>query len=219
MRNKLLLLVFLFFAVGAFAVPLTFTIYTNQAQWQAATAGWTHYPFLPGESQNPGTSVLSTVGSFGPGRGVFPSTMNVWNDRVTQSAGESTTWWITGLDMQAFGGFWDFSPGGWGQGLTLTVSLIPVGSQHVQDICGDVINGCGGGPGQSTLVPDGTWFGIVANQPFYAFTITADHMPGVAETFDLAGLDLARTPEPGTLVLLGSGILGLAGVIRRKLML
>ena len=91
MRNKLLLAVILFFAVGAFAAPLKFTIYTNQAQWQAATAGWTHYPFLAGESQNPRTSVLSTVGSFGPGRGVFPSTMNVWNDRVSQSGGESTT--------------------------------------------------------------------------------------------------------------------------------
>ena len=217
MRKKLLLAVILFFAVGAFAAPLTFTIYTNQAQWQAATAGWTHYPYLSGQSQNPGTSVLSTVGSFGPGRGAFPSTMNVWNDRVSQAGGESTTWWITGTNMQAFGGLWDFSPAGYGQGLTLTLNLIPVGSQHIRDICGDVVNGCDGGFGQSTLVPDGNWFGIVANQPFGAFTITADHTAGVAETFDVAGLDLARTPEPGSLALLGTGILGVAGVIRRKL--
>ena len=41
----------------------------------------------------------------------------------------------------------------------------------------------------------------------------------MAETFDLAGLDLVRTPEVGTLVLLGTGVLGLAGAIRRKLYL
>jgi hypothetical protein len=122
--------------------------------------------------------------------------------------------------MQAFGGFWDFSPGGWGQGLTLTISsLIPVGSQHIQDICGDVIDGCVQGLGQSTVVPDGSWFGIVASKPFSAFTITADHMTGVAETYDLAGLDMATVPEPTTLFMVGTGMLGLAGAVRRKLRL
>jgi PEP-CTERM motif len=222
MRSKIsLLLAFvLVLAVAAFANPgPTYTVYFDYNQWMAATTGWSHYPFLPGEVQNPGTSVITSAGSFGPGRGVFPNTMNVWNDRVTQAGGEATTWWITGLDMQAFGGYWDFSPGGWGQGLTLTVDLIPMGSSHVADICGDVVNGCGGGQGQSFLVPDGTWFGVVISEPVYAFSITADHTPGVAETFDLAGLDLARVPEPGTLVLLGTGILGLAGAVRRKLLL
>jgi len=208
----------------------TFTIYTNYTQWLAATASWAHYPFCPSaisavpclsnlnENKNPGTSVISTAGSFGAPRGVFVGPyQQVWTDRVTNAFAESTTWWITGKDMQAFGGYWDFSPGGWGQGLTLTISLIPIGSQHIQDICGDVVNGCVGGPTQTTLVPDGTWFGIVADAPFAAFTISADHQPGVAETFDLAGLDLARTPEPGTLILLGTGALGLASVVRRRL--
>ncbi len=209
----------------------TFTIYTNYAQWLAATTGWAHYPFCPSgisavpcpinavnESQNPGTSVISTAGSFGAPRGVFvgPYTQ-VWTDRVTNAFAETTTWWITGKDMQAFGGYWDFSPGGWGQGLTLTISLIPIGSQHIQDICGDVVNGCVGGPTQTTLVPDGSWFGIVANSTFSAFTISADHQAGVAETFDLAGLDLARTPEPGTLLMLGTGVIGLAGALRRRM--
>jgi hypothetical protein len=54
-------------------------------------------------------------------------------------------------------------------------------------------------------------------------------IPGTADGFDfepdredeLAGtLDIetvAQTPEPGSFVLLGSGLLGLAGVVRRKL--
>lgn len=219
MRNKLLLLLaVIVLSAGTAFSAITFTAYTDYNQWLAATNGWTHYPYLStpiNQSQNPYTSVISDAGKFGAPRGVFVGLYNqVWTDRVTAAGGEDTTWWITGLDMQAFGGYWDFSPGGWGQGLTLTVSLLTKGSAHVFDICG--APGCGV-PGQTYYVPDGTWFGVVADTPFDSMTITADHQPGVAETFDLAGLDLARVPEPGTLVLMGTGLLGLAGAIRRKL--
>jgi PEP-CTERM motif len=220
MRSKITLLTLvLLFATSAFA-GITFTAYSSYPTWSAATAGWSHYPFLGvpvNQSQNPGTSFLSSAGSFGPPRGVFVGTYNqVWTDRVTQQFNETTTWWITGLDLQAFGGYWDFSPGGHGQGLTLTIALLGPGSQHVFDICGDPACNV---PGQSYYVPDGTWFGVVGDAPFTSMTITADHQPGSAETFDLAGLDLARVPEPGSLMLLGTGILGLAGAVRRKLML
>jgi hypothetical protein len=214
----LLLLALVTMLAGSAFSAITFTAYTDHNQWITATNGWTHYPFLSTpiyQSQNPGTSVITDAGAFGAPRGVFIGSYDqVWTDRVTESFGEGTTWWITGLDMQAFGGYWDFSPGGWGQGLTLTVSLLSKGSAHVFDICG--APGCAI-PGQTYYVPDGTWFGVVASGPFDAMTISADHQPGVAETFDLAGLDLARVPEPGTLVLLGTGLLGLAGAARRKL--
>jgi len=216
----LLFLAIVTLLAGSAYASITFTPYTNYNQWLNATAGWTHYPFLAvpiNESQNPGTSVISDAGSFGAPRAVFTGLYNqVWTDRVTEAFGEATTWWITGLDMQAFGGYWDFSPAGYGQGLTLTVSLLNKGSAHVFDICG--VPGCGI-PGQTYYVPDGTWFGIVADHPFDAMTITADHQPGVAETFDLAGLDLARVPEPGTLLLVGTGVLGLASTVRRRLRL
>src|SRR5271169_6123316 len=120
--------------------PLTVTIYTNYAQWWQATQNWSHYPFTAVENLGFNQSVLTDAGSFGPPRGVFPAGTNAWNDRVTESVGESTTFWLTDYltkgGPQAFGGYWDFSPGGWGQGLTLTVTLLPIGSSHIQDICG-----------------------------------------------------------------------------------
>lgn len=232
MKSKLLLVVLLFFAVGAVASPHTVTYYQTYGGWLNATspanwyppnvlppcAPWCHFPYQSApinQSQNPYSAVVTDVGSFGAPRGVFAGVYDqVWTDRVTVEANEFTTWSVPGVPLFAFGGYWDFSPDGYGQGLALTINGT-FGSMHVADICGDVVNGCGLGP-DVFVVPDGSWFGIVTDFAFNSFTITADHVPGVAETYDLAGLDMASVPEPGTLILLGTGILGLAGTLRRR---
>jgi hypothetical protein len=56
------------------------------------------------------------------------------------------------------------------------------------------------------LVPYQTVLGDIASgQAIYAYSATVDVTP-----------DVSPTPEPGTLVMLGSGLLGVAGLIRRK---
>jgi hypothetical protein len=91
----------------------------------------------------------------------------------------------------------------------------------------------GGGNTATITLSDGsvqTVTDVVANPNFQFFGVTA---PGGITSVDItvsgtAGLDLADfsygtangsspVPEPGTMLLLGSGLLGLAGVVRRKI--
>jgi len=77
-------------------------------------------------------------------------------------------------------------------------------------------------------LPSGTfWLNLTEGQPGLAWwegtgPSQASHTaPGGATIFNIQGeaftLNGTTTPEPGSFLLLGSGILGLAGVLRRKL--
>jgi hypothetical protein len=72
-----------------------------------------------------------------------------------------------------------------------------------------------GADGQITFTSPGctTWTAACA---IAYITISSGNGPD-SETVDNLSYQDAATPEPGTLVLLGSGILGLAGTLRRKL--
>jgi len=66
---------------------------------------------------------------------------------------------------------------------------------------------------------DWMWAWNDVQGPFYYNETGSATGPWSADTFIMSGfrVDGSTTPEPGTLVMLGSGVLGLAGVLRRKI--
>jgi len=99
-------------------------------------------------------------------------------------------------------------------GVSINTFDTTTGGYTATDNLGDVIlSSFDPFPNQST----GEFVGYTSTVPFTTVTIAA---PG-GQSFtldDLAwGGSGTTTPEPGSLMLLGSGVLGLAGVLRRKL--
>ncbi len=172
------------------------TTYTSQAAFDAAVGQTFTEPFNSTGLQ-PFTGVVTSAGFIGPARGVL--TGSVWNDRVTLSGGESTTFSYKPGDLFGAGALWDTSPAGEGQGLHLTINLVGGGTASVAQI----------GP------IDGGFFGFTSSEAFTSFTITAGTNPGVAETFDMDNLQFApfaaAVPEPSTLALFGLTALAGAG--------
>ena len=95
------------------------------------------------------------------------------------------------------GGFFNYVPGG---STPTTLAAWDAGNNLIESYNLTFVTGPG--------VNLGEWILFTETTPIAYFTMT-DNYVGVANPF----------PEPTSLVLLGTGALGLAGIIRRKLML
>jgi len=183
------------FAVIPSAEAVTFTVYSNKTAWTNALSTSVMTENFSDATLNSGLSVASGFSSAGVSGGE-------WYDRANDP-GLLTTWSF-GSSIHAFGGNWDLATNGAGTGLQLK-------------ILGNLI---------SPQIPDsstGQFFGVIADTGFSSVIVQEGTQGGNMETYYLDDLVYSYyetpnannpVPEPGTMLLFGTG---LAGVVAWRL--
>ena len=192
-------------ALTGFATTITFT---NRGDWNAAmfAIGSSMFTetFDDGLVNEPGLSVDS---QWGGSISAFQ-----FNDRVSSHSGQPvgpsgnpspwvTTWSLSGgLTYRGFGGTFDLSPGGPGEGIDMWVDF-------------------GTGYELVLTVPRSAaseFHGFVSSLAFNNVQFRGGGDPlGIAETYRIDDVSYGGVPEPGTILLIGSGLVAL-GLLRRR---
>lgn len=197
--RRLIVLLVLMMAVGAVVSAAVITSYTNRGFWNTSLAGIPDVQmftetFDDGLVDQTGLSVVSTSGG--------SIVAFQWYDIVGPNA-PTTTWTITlpYAGPIAFGGTFDSTPGGPGTGI---------------DVFGDF----GSGWEFAFSVPSdaaSSFYGFIADVPYSQVQFRGGAESGSQETYNLDDLSYANAvPEPVTFVLIGTGLLGLAILGRRR---
>lgn len=206
MKKLALLGMLLLLAGTCLASTMTFTTLTN---WSAATGPYQSFSTSTGawpagvtvNAENPNAG-FQTPGSLlvnGLPAGCFGCafTGTVWEDRLTPDPNPYSTTFNFATAQTAFGATWDlYGPGGAGDGINVFLNGTLVGLIDHNT--------------------NGSFWGFTSTTPFTSITLVADGQLGSAETYDIGNVYTKSVPEPSSLLLLGSGFLGLSGYLRRR---
>jgi len=173
------------------------TTYTSQSAFEAA-AGSVQVETFNSATLNPGLTITGTEVKWPyAGDYAFVGDEVEWGRVVPATYGEETITYTFATAITAFGGLWDlYGPGGPGTGICVSGS---------SSSCDGII----------TDNYSGQFWGIIFSTPVTTVILSADGESGIAETHELENLEYSSVPEPGTIILLGTGLLGLARMKKR----
>jgi len=174
---KKILLTTLAVATISSSLQAAITVFTSKAAWEAAVNN-TY------QTEDFSDAVLNTGISFVSG---LPGTVSggLFNDRVV-NGGAQTTWNFSSV-INGWGGDFDLSPGGPGQGLQMTLELYAGGNLVVSSVIANTYTG--------------QFWGLVSDDLFDAIVVKGDGLGGQAETYTMDNMVYATpVPEPSTYI-------------------